>query len=464
MAVHRDRRGNEVTAAGGEAVALLDDTFEAFLGFRLATGDLLKSALTADRDMAMASITKGCFLKLFADARFAPKVTSAIETAHRSIAARGATDRESRHLAALETWHKTGLLEATALWDGILADHPRDVLALRLAHLGHFYLGSAKAMLDSLDRALPGWDASVPGYGFLMGCRAFALEEAGELEAAEAVGRQALDMNPKDLWAAHAVAHTLEMRGQARRGIAFLEALEDRWTDCNNFSGHVHWHRALFHLDLAHHDQVLDLYDKRIRAEPNDEYLDICNGASMLWRLQEEGVDVGPRWEELAERATARIKDRDLLFANMHYLMALTASGRREAAADLVTVLEDFAGAESSMMAAVARDVALPLGRAMLALQDGQSAAALDLLLQARPEFYRIGGSHAQRDLFERMAVSAALSAGRSAIAKDLLSERLARLPNHRWTWQRYAETLRLLGEGDAARDATARAAACLAA
>jgi hypothetical protein len=55
------------------------------------------------------------------------------------------------------------------------------------------------------------------------------------------------------------------------------------------------------------------------------------------------------------------------------------------------------------------------------------------LLLPVRGKLRRIGGSHAQRDLFEKMLISAAIKDGQTALVHDLLTDRLRRRPGNRW-------------------------------
>jgi hypothetical protein len=54
-------------------------------------------------------------------------------------------------------------------------------------------------MRDVLAGALPSWDAGVPGYGFVLGCHAFGLEETGDYAAAERAGRRH-DVNSNQLF------------------------------------------------------------------------------------------------------------------------------------------------------------------------------------------------------------------------------------------------------------------------
>ena len=56
----------------------------------------------------------------------------------------------------------------------------------------------------------------------MLACRAFANEECGNYVVAEAAGREAMALDPANLWAAHAVAHVMEMQGRRGEGIAWF--------------------------------------------------------------------------------------------------------------------------------------------------------------------------------------------------------------------------------------------------
>ena len=84
-------------------------------------------------------------------------------------------------------------------------------------------------------------------------------------------------------------------------GISLIEDNLSAWSHCNNFRFHVWWHKALLHLDRGELDTALALYDAKIRDEKTDDYRDISNATSLLVRLELEGVNVGTRWQELAD-------------------------------------------------------------------------------------------------------------------------------------------------------------------
>ena len=79
----------------------------------------------------MAHCARGYFMKLFCTPPLERKAEESLAAA-RTLAEKGATERETRHIAALEAWCRGDIAAATAGWEDILLGHPRDVLALRL--------------------------------------------------------------------------------------------------------------------------------------------------------------------------------------------------------------------------------------------------------------------------------------------------------------------------------------------
>ena len=228
----KDARGNPVTASGPLPVMLLDEAVASYLGFRKDTGDCLKAVLTAEPDFVLAHCLRGYFMMLFGQRAMVSRAQRSLEAAQATARTTSATPREAAHLAALATWVQGDFAGATARWEAIAAEHPRDILALKLGQYGRFYSGESERMRDVLARALPAWDAGVPGYGFVLGCHAFGLEETGDYAAAERAGREAIDYNPSDIWAAHAVAHVFEMTGRPRDGVAWVDSLQSNWAEC----------------------------------------------------------------------------------------------------------------------------------------------------------------------------------------------------------------------------------------
>jgi hypothetical protein len=280
--------------------------------------------------------------------------------------------------------------------------------------------------------SLPRWSAQLPGHGSVLACRSFAHEECGSYVIAEAAGREAIALDPGDLWAAHAVAHVLEMQGRRAEGVQWVTGLEANWAGGNNLMHHLWWHQAMYRLEQRDFDGVLRLYDTRFRdlgspvtQQQPDLYIDVQNAASMLFRLGLHGVPAGERWTELADKAEARIGDCLSAFTLPHWMMALAATGRRDAALRMLEAMREFAAGNPAPNARLVGEVALPVCAAVLHHAEGDAAAAVAAMRPVLGQMYRLGGSHAQQDVLEQLFLHSAMQAGHEADAK-LLLERVA--------------------------------------
>jgi hypothetical protein len=463
MSVFSDQRGVAHTAASQDAVDCFDATIREYTHFGTDTGARLKKTLTADPGFAMAHVLRGSFMQLFCVPVLTEKAKQSLAKAREAGASGGIDEREGHHIAALDAWIAGDLRGALDHWESILLHQPLDMLAVKLSQFVHFYLGDSRRLRDSIARILYAWEPLVPGYANVLGMYAFGLEECGDYASAERTGRRAVEMDPADPWAVHAVAHVLEMQDRRRDGIAWLRGLESHWTAGNNFRFHLWWHLALFHLELEHYDQVLHLYDTEFRREHSEEYLDVCNATSMLWRLAERGVDVGDRWAELADISATRIDGHGLVFPDMHFMMALEAAGDSVNGDAMLRSLEAAGGTAGVTQARVIDTVGLALAKAIAAWYRGDYHGVVEHLLPVRYSLPDIGGSHAQRDLFHQILIAAALRAPRPALARALLGERARLKAENAWTWQRYAQALKAAGDDGAARAASEQARALLA-
>ena len=439
-------------AADAGIASMYDRAVSSYLGARADTRQHLTALLDADPTCVLGHCLDG-YLSMLASRRSTVGAASQSLELARAAARGSLTSREGLHLDALDAWTRGDMRRAADVWDDLLRNHPRDVVALKVSQFVLSYLGESARMRATVERSIGAWDAAMPGYGFVLGCHAYALEECGEYAMAEDLGRKAVAINPADIWAAHAVAHVQEMQGSLSDGIAWIAALAPEWQGCSNFALHLRWHEALYHLELDSHDRVLELYDREVRATSTDEYLDITNAVSLLWRLEQAGVGVGGRWTELADRVRVLGDDHVLVFVDAHYIMALAAAGDSSAVRAFVESCERFARESPGTEAAVMREVGLPLIRAALAHREGAYGEAFDLLNPIRRRIQSIGGSHAQRDVFDQMLIDSAWRARRHEEAAALLAERTARRPRNIWGWKHQAAVL------DASGATTARAA-----
>jgi len=427
---------NDSRLPTGATETALADYLDAQHQLRCMIGDPLAgtdAALAAAPGFVMAHAFRA-YLHLLGTE---PAGTEVARESLRNAAALGGTDAERAHLAAVEhlvegRWHAAGrVLEDVAI------DDPHDAVALQIGHQIDFFTGSSRMLRDRIARALPAWDESMPGYHALLGMHAFGLEETGDYARAEAEGRRALELQPRDTWAKHAVAHVMEMQGRLDEGVAWMTVDHEDWSVDSFFSVHNWWHLALYLIELGDTDRVLALYDGPINGGESEVTLDMLDASALLWRLHLAGVDVGDRWEAIADRWMPLAGAGNYTFNDAHAMMAFVGSGRSSAAQEVLAAQAE-AMTRTDDNAAFTREVGGPVARAVLAFGEGDYAATVSLLRPVRSIAHRFGGSHAQRDLLDLTLLEAACRAGQDQVAAALAAERLAWKPQSPLT-RRYA-------------------------
>jgi hypothetical protein len=412
--MHQDAHGIAVTSDSAAAIRYLDAATRSLLGHRADFAHHLGASLAADPDLVVAHALLGFAQLLQARAELVDTASRHAEAARHTLDRRGGTLREMVLVDALDLWiggDMAGCADRLAM---LLETAPHDALSFKLGYALRFMLGDVAGMRGLTEAILPAWDKSVLDYGYVLGCYAFALEEAGEFDRAERLGSAALELEPCDVWAYHAVTHVHEMRQRPSDGLAWLADRRARSIGINNFARHLAWHEALFHLARRDLAAVLALYDREIRDERTDDYRDIANAASLLWRLEREGACVGDRWEELADLAERRRSDFTLAFAALHRMICLLGA-HRPVAREFASAMARSATAPRSTQERVIMEVAVPLLRIAHSLSGAAKTVRVDVdaLVQRLPA---IGGSTAQRHIFTLMLADYAVRERISAL------------------------------------------------
>jgi len=418
-----DQFGYEVTLSDSDALEAWNKTVTAFLAHGKATPDHLAATLELTPSFALGHAARGLFCMLLGRSELQATARECLSIAEASAATEPVTSRELAVIGALRDWLDGWPTAAANRLDIALKANPSDAFLLKLVHAVRFVLGDSEGMRTSIEGVIDAYGADHPATGYVLGCHAFSLEETGDYRLAEAAGRRGIDLAADDAWGLHAVAHVHDMTGRAEEGAAWLEARPEGWAHCNNFGYHVWWHLALMYLDRGDTDRVLSLYDMEIRRDKTDDYRDISNAVSLLSRLEINGVNVGSRWDELAQLSDKRADDGCNVFADLHYLLALLNGGRRMGAERLITGLKARSRGTGDL-ARISSDAGLPTALGLEQYRKGNYCSAFQLLTSARGDLQMIGGSHAQRDVFERITVDAAIRAGMPEEAEKVLRDR----------------------------------------
>ncbi len=378
-----------------------------------------------------------------------------------AMTARPGNAREQAHVAAISAWAAGDWHGAAAALEDLLVRWPTDVLALVYGHQLDFFVGDATALRDRPLRALVALDPEHPHAPFVAGMAAFGLEEAGHHERARATGLAAVEANPDDVWAIHAVTHTYEMQGLVDEGIAFLRSDRTRWESGNLFTVHNWWHLALFLLEAGRTDEVLDIYDREIHhAGSEDVPIELLDASALLWRLHLDGVDVGDRWDRLADAWAPGLDEEPwYAFNDLHLVLALVGAGRLTDARARIERLSGWLPTARGSNAAMTSAVGLPACRAALAFAEDRHDDVVATLHPIRRSLHRFGGSHAQRDVLQRTLLEATQRAGRHDLAEALTAERVGFRDTSVHGWSQRARALRSLGRTDDAATADQRAA-----
>jgi hypothetical protein len=160
--------------------------------------------------------------------------------------------------------------------------------------------------------------------------------------------------------------HVLLLHGRPRDGIAWMRDNIENWSGDSFLKIHNWWHLALYHYELGEADEVLSLYDGPIYGERSTLALNMLDASAILWRLHLGGVDVGGRWQVLADNWQAAKPGGHYAFNDMHAAMAYVGSGRWDAIEALLEVQKEAMGKRGDN-ASFTRDVGHPATLAVAA-------------------------------------------------------------------------------------------------
>ena len=438
LVIAQDPFGNALTLQHETSAVAMAGFVDGFIGYRPSILAVLGAAETDD---SLVVQTCAAVLWLFSESPAGgPKAHRHLERARR--AALPSTERERQLAAAVAQWLAGDLHDAIAGFEAIARQHPRDLVAIKLGQYLAFNLGDSPTMLRLALHARTAADDLAALHGML----AFGWEQCHRLAEAEAAARRALAMQPAEPWAQHALAHVMLTDGRLAEGAYLLREMSGGWTGLTSFMRcHLWWHLALFHLDLGDDAAALKLYDDQVWGVDKTYSQDQVGAVSLLARLELAGVAVGDRWAELATWLLPRVGDQVQPFLDLQYLYGLARAGLPQAD-QLLANIEAFAPVAPAAQRSAWQQVAVPAARGLRAHAHGQWAEAADQLARALPGLTSIGGSHAQRDLFEQVHLDALRRSGRLAAVQNLLQPRAHAQPQSLRLRRQLHQVYRALG------------------
>jgi hypothetical protein len=307
-----------------------------------------------------------------------------------------------------------------------LEAHPRDLLVLQRLYFIWFWQGRFPEMLALTSR----FTRHYAGDSFVLGLHAFALEQAGRCDEAVRVALAAVRRNDRDAWAVHAFAHALYEMAAFEPGLSRLPPAIHPCRHLGWFRNHLLWHLTLMHLSRGDYERALRLSRGVFERAPSAIAGDLHDSISLLWRLELCGVDVADRWRPFADIARDRITRLGLPFHVVHVAMALAGARDWASAERQVALLRERAPRDRTGLLGA---VVLPMAEGAHAFGRGEYARAIELMEPLRARVVELGGSRAQRDVFHDTLLEACFRAGDVDRAQRLVTERVARRPDHHW-------------------------------
>jgi tetratricopeptide (TPR) repeat protein len=456
-----DQHGNELTGASQKGAELYDKAITELIHYGPQMLRLPEDAYAEAPDSPMINALRAYFCLLTTEPCDVDDGRKLVFDFRARVADDKLLPRERAHFRAADALIGGDYLGAGRILRELTRDHPRDALALYVGHNLDYFTGDALSLRDRIGEALPAWSADDPLYGPMLGMHAFGIEEGGDYARAEQIGLQALDLDPKDVWAIHAVVHTMEMQARFGEGVRFFEERRADWADNNLFRVHNWWHYGLYNLEAGNLDTVRRVYDERIFVEPAlNVAVKMCDASAMLWRLLLEGIDESARWKSLDEVWQRLIDSPCYAFNDMHAVMAFVGSGNLHSAERLVAdrerwLAQPHPGVTNYSMTA---RIGLPVCKAIVAFGKERYGDVVDHLMPIRYHLNEFGGSHAQRDAVLRTLLEGALRGRRLDVAEQLLAERIAVKPGSPYNWHKRGQLERALGDQGGAHASEQRA------
>jgi tetratricopeptide (TPR) repeat protein len=413
------------SAVAGEQYVL---AVEKLLSANVGAEEALSRALAADPDFALAHAARARALQLrgaFGDARAA--AARAVELAP------SATRRERGHVEAIALNIEPDMPRTLAHVLEHMREFPRDGLVLSLASniFGLIGFSGRRDRNEYLLDLLEGLAVSYGDDWWFLNVHGFACTEAKQRTRGRRLIERALHLNPRNGHAAHGLAHVCYEGNASDEGAAFLRPWLADYDKASQMHCHLSWHLALFELALGRSENAWTLYDENIR--PANSYasplITLADSVSLLWRCRLWDKERGTvAWGELREFARQSFPAPSLAFADAHTVMAFAAYGDRAGADARIDELRRQESGGRQPAGRAAGDVA----EAMAAFARGDDDAVVRLLEPLLNELVRVGGSHAQRDVFEDTLLEAYIRSGRLEAAGRLFDERLGRRPSGR--------------------------------
>jgi len=452
--------GLALSTGNDEAAKMFDAALTQFIGYyedreTEGLGGAIQQCLQADEGCVMGHVIANVYeyLTMACGAFDDPSKAHVGEMSLKAQAA-STTDRERKHVLAVQHLADGQLHKASLLWEEILNTHPLDILALRMAHECCLLLGARDKLRDIPSRVMTAWervacpskgadvDSAPPHASAAFSLYAFGLAEAGAYDAAKRAAKTALTLNGRDAMAAHAFAIACFYEGKLDEGIEFLRSHVDEWKSAAAMSVRNFWLLGLLLIENGDAGGALEVYDQEIlpRILSSMVVVDCNDATNLLFRICLEGTDVGERWRELYNLGFVHRDEHVHVTTDVHLVVStLLAVGEGGNAAnigegqDLICSQKFYARAGNGDNVGATSDVGIVVSEAMLNWVEADYINAVAKITPIRYELHRLGFSRLHRDVFTVFLICVGLQSPRkedTAAVRLLLEERKRQMGN----------------------------------
>jgi tetratricopeptide (TPR) repeat protein len=372
-------------------------------------------AVEADPGLAVAHTGRALLALVAGDAAAA---RAAMARARETVG--GASRRERQHVEALDAFVGGESARGFALADEHVKDFPRDAVLVN-------QVSSAIALAGAADREeyrVAFMERLAPAYGddwWYQSALAFTYHEVDRFDESRRLSEASLQKYPRNAHAAHNLAHISLETLDCEAGAAFLDEWMAGYDRRASFHCHMAWHQAMFALHAGRHAHAMEIFEREILPSSNPRSA-MTDGTALLWRLKHDAEGGALPWRALADLAE-KVSRPGFLFGELHAAFAYAACGDQAALDRQADGLRAL-GAKGHP---IAGRVVLPLVLGTAAFAAGDHAGALRHFEPVEAEMHRIGGSHAQWEIYEETMVQCYLALQRWDDATRLISRRLAR-------------------------------------
>jgi uncharacterized NAD(P)/FAD-binding protein YdhS len=326
------------------------------------------------------------------------------------------SDEDRSHVEAIARWCEKGNAAGTVALIDHLDRVPDDEVALLVLAPSIAFAGAGDALPDAWQyvERFTGVHGEAPWY---LGLRAYGRTEQGLWYDAADLADAALELDPGNGNAAHALSHVHYETDAHGAGLKWLTEWIPTDGSTQRYLPHFHWHAALHELAMGDAAAAARRYATFLAPPHSRDVRCLVDAGSLAWRarLHPDWVTPPDPMPVLAEAGSLAYRPQTPFIA-FHALLLLAAAN--DPAAIRATNVPDTTDEQATTLRLI--------GEGLIALTEGEPRAALDYLLESLSGLPSIGGSRVQQEVVLETALAAMLQLGAPGQAVRLLSRHRA--------------------------------------